>query len=94
EGAQTEVGRQRILAAAAQRDQADYECYTVLRDLAESDVLLKRKLYDAFRTELGVSEKEARESSEYFAQRVTDVLALRKQADRLFTDALRSQTED
>jgi len=86
---QSEEGAARFNAAVEARNQADYQCFMVLRDLADQHLLSPEGFYQLFKTHTD-TDKERRELSIYQAEEVERVLKLRKDADQEFGDALRN----
>ena len=95
-GAQTEAGRQRILAAAAKRDQVDHECYKLLRDMSQNDMCESQTLLEGLKRDVGngTTLSEATDCAEYYAERIAETLQKRRDADRAFSAALQAQGED
>ena len=84
----TDEGAKRFNDAVEQRNQADFECFMVLRDLAEEDLISYQSIYRALKALGGYDEDECKEVAEYQAERVKEALEKRRAADREFSDAL------
>jgi hypothetical protein len=95
-GAQTEAGRQRLLAAAAKRDQVDHKCFKLLRDMSQNDMCGKQGLLEGLKHEVGhgTTLSEATDCAEYYAERIAEVLQQRLDAAAEFSAALQAQGED
>ena len=87
----TEDGAKQFDAAVEQRNKADYECFLVLRDLAEEFLLTEAAIRKTLLRDDEYSRdrpEETKEHSTYLAERVKDVLDARKKADAGFSYAL------
>ena len=86
----TEEGAKRFNDAVEQRNQADFECFQVLRELDDAEMLNEHFfLAGLLRDEYFQSNREeAKEMAAYHAERVREALAKRREADREFSDAL------
>lgn len=86
--------QKRHTEAVEARDKADFECFQLLRELAETqEVLNKRALLAAIKTDpyfQGEGRSEAEECAEHFAGEVKRVLKLRADADREYGDCIRN----
>jgi len=87
----TEEGQKRFDAAIESRTQADYNCFYLLRELFDNEMLTKSKLRASLQAEvgMGITETEADECAEEWSQRVKEVLQKRNEADIEFTHAMR-----
>lgn len=83
----TEEGVKRFNAAVEQRNQADYICFTVLRDLHDQG-LLNRTLLAKFYESEGESKSTAQEWAGEMVEQIEDALRQRRDADAAFSDAL------
>lgn len=86
-GVQTPEGVERFNKAVEARNQADFECFMVLRDLDNESLISEQALFRAFKA-LGESKAEARENAAYHAERVREVLRARRDADAEFSNAI------
>ena len=90
---QGEEFTKRFDAAVEQRNQADYACFRVLRDLRDSGALDLDCLVAAFKR-LGSDQAEAKECAEYHLEEVSDALKKRLDADRVFTNVMRGESNE
>lgn len=86
--------KKRLDAASQARDQAESECFSVLRELYDNEMLTKQFLLAGikrdpyFKTSSG--QKEADETAEHFADEVERVLKVRRDAAQEMGDCLRN----
>ena len=83
----TEDGVKRFNAAVEQRNQADYVCFTVLRDLHDQGVLTRSLFVKHYESE-GESRETAREWADEMVEQIEDALRQRRDADAEFSNAL------
>ena len=85
----TEDGAKRFDAAVEQRNQADYRCFLVLRDLEDAGALTKSTLAQALTSsKFEKLDGDDREYVEEFAEQVQAALENRRDADTAFSNAL------
>jgi hypothetical protein len=79
-------------AAVRARDMADFECFRVLKDLSDAEMLNVRALLAAVKSDhyFVENETEAKETADYYANEVKRVLKLRTDADQEYGDCIRN----
>lgn len=91
---QTEEGAKRFARAIEARRQADYECFMVLRELSDNELLTEKKLRKLLQAEvgMGITASEADECAEHWAERVKEALQERLKADAEVSNAITGRT--
>jgi hypothetical protein len=85
---------QKALAESVEaRTNADYECFQVLREMADQEMLTEEFILAGLEQDSYFREnrKEAQETAKHFATTIAEVLQARRDADLLWTKAMRGQ---
>ena len=85
---QTKEGSGRLDAAVKRRDMADYECFMVLRELADEGALNQAGLMVSL-LKAGLEKEEAEEAVTEFTTKILACLRERREADNDFMHASR-----
>jgi len=87
---QTEEQMARFNAAVEQRNRADFECFRVLKELRDNEMLGRDALRATLQADvgMGISADEADECADEWSERVARVLQQRRDADVEFSNAL------
>ena len=87
---QTEEQMARFNAAVTKRNRADFECFMVLRELRDNEMLGRDALRATLQGEvgMGITADEADECAEEWSERVAEALKRRRDADAEFSNAV------
>ena len=87
----TKEGAARFDAAVEERNKADYDCFYVLREMFDNDLLHESRMILALKPDVAsgcISHAEAVECAEEWASSVARALENRRKADAEFSNAL------
>jgi hypothetical protein len=88
---QGEEVQKRLADAVERRNMADYECFQLLRDMADNGLLEKRVFLAAVKEDTSMSDDEKLSHASHYAHEVMAKLRERREADMQIAMAMRGQ---
>jgi hypothetical protein len=88
---QGEEVQKRLAAAVERRNTADYECFQLLRDMADNGLLGRGGFLALLKNDESMSEEEKLDTANHYESEVLSKLRERREADMQIAMAMRGQ---